>query len=173
MPAAHPAASNGPSLTGPKAGPCWGRQAEHGHRPPHHTPAFRPRGPIPVLLGVPAQQSLCSPSPPPLKPTDLCPTCQPSPCLVSPGAWGPRPRVWGGNSQASVDNQSVKGLGQLLSGLNLVICRTGTGPVLPAWTPSSPNNPDSAPHPTSERVSEMKTPQYAHVEGLYSWAFLK
>lgn len=42
---------------------------------------------------------------PPPKPTDLCPTGQPSPCLVSPGAWGPRPRVWGGSSQASVDNQ--------------------------------------------------------------------
>ena len=61
--------------------------------PPHHSPAFCPRGPIPALLGGPIQWSLCSPCPPPhpLKPTDFCPTCQPSPCPVSPGAWGPRP----------------------------------------------------------------------------------
>ena len=34
--------------------------AENGHRAPDHTPAIRPRGPIPALLVVPAKQSICS-----------------------------------------------------------------------------------------------------------------
>ena len=56
----------------------------------------------------------------------------------------------------------MRDLGQLLSGRDPVIRRTGTGPVLPAWTPSSPNNPNSDPRPVRKGFGNEDSPARSH-----------